>query len=171
MADTTQKPNYTKIIHTEAMLIAHEILDLLAQNKVTFIADQTEEDPAKLAAQEEANADFGIKIVNLLATKNIPSDYASMAIEKIVQNLAGLKAYVDGTINQYHDEFMSRSYAKKNWEGKYRREEVTVGDILLKLDEVRKATGDNRADYFNEVAPEIESPYAEKLAEDDSNMV
>lgn len=167
MADQTQKPDYTKIIHGEARAIAHEILDLLSQNKETFVPDQLEEDPEKLKKQEEDNADFGLKIISLLATKSIPADYATLAIDKVVQNLAGLKAFVDGTINSHHDEYMSRSYGKKNWEGKYRREEVTVGDVLLKLDEIRKATGNNLNDYFNDVAPSMPSPYSEKLADEE----
>lgn len=166
MTDTT-KPDYTKIIHEEARNISHEILDLLSSHKETFIPDQLEEDPEKLHQQEVDNADFGLKIIALLATKKIPADYATLAIDKVVQNLAGLKAFVDGTINSHHDEFMSRAYGKKNWEGKYRREEVTVGEVLLKLDEIRKATGDKKEDYFNEVAPEMPSPYQEKLADEE----
>ncbi len=170
MADTT-KPDYNALIHTEARGISHEILDLLSEKKETFVPDQLTEDPEILQQQEIDNAQFGEQIMLILAQKNIPADYATLAIDKIVQNLAGLKAYIDGTINQHHDEFMSRSYGKRNWEGKFRREEVTVGDVLLKLDEARKATGDKKEDYFNEVAPQMPSPYQEKLAEDKEDMV
>lgn len=160
-----EKPDYTKLFHTESRFIAHELLDLIAQAKEDFIPDMLATDPVELSRQEEANADFGIKVLQLLATKSIPSDYATMCIDKIVQNLTGLKAFINGSISSNEHEYISRAFGKKNYKGKFRREEATVGDLLLKVNEIREVTGGNKEDYFEDEVPEMPSPYAEKLAD------
>lgn len=166
-----EKPDYTTLFHTESRYIAHELLDLIAQAKEDFIPDMLATDPVELRRQEEANADFGIKVLQLLATKNIPSDYATMCIDKIIQNLTGLKAFINGSISSNEHEYLSRAFGKKDYKGKFRREEATVGDLLLKVNEIREATGGNKQDYFEDEIPETPSPYAEKLADKDEDMV
>lgn len=146
--------DYSNKIHTESANIAKELISILSEKKDIFITNFTD-DAELIKKQEEYNADLANEIIKILSTKDIPADYATFAIDKIVENLAGLKAFIDGTIRSYHDEFASRSYGYKNEEGKYRREVVTVGQLMLKLDEVREATGGNPYDFYNEVAPEM----------------
>ena len=166
-----EKPDYTRLFHDESRLIAHELVDLISTNKEIFIPDSLEQDPEKIKQQIEDTTDFGIKVLNLLATRNIPADYATMCIDKVMDNLTGLKAFINGSISSNEHEYISRAYGKKNYKGKYRREENTVGDILLKVNEIRNATGNVREDYFDDEVPEMPSPYAEKLADEDTDMV
>jgi len=84
-----------------------------------------------------------------LSDSTIPADYATMCIEKISESLVGLSSFIKGTIATHEDEMVSRIYGKKNHEGKFRREFVTVKDILLKLNEVREETGGNKDEFFN----------------------
>lgn len=153
--ETIEKPDYTTIIHTEARSIAQEVLKLASDNRVSFISNTIEKDEEKQKEQGEKNADFGIAIINLLAERNIPADYASMVFDKITDEFAGLKSFVLGSIATNEDELMSRVYGKKNYKGKFRKEEVTVGDILLKLNEVREQTGGNKDDYFDSVEEKL----------------
>lgn len=146
---------YSKKIHNQATDVAQELLILLADNRDKFIPMITDdESPDVIKAQDEWNADFAHKVIALLVSKECPADYATFGIDKIVDSLAGLKAFIDGTIRSYHDEYTSRSYGLKNEQGKYRRELITVGGLALKLNEVREQTGNNKEDFFNSELPD-----------------
>ncbi len=146
--------DYSKKIHNQATDVAQELLILLADNRNNFIPVIEDENPDTIAAQNEWNADFAHKVIALLVSKEIPADYATFGIDKIVDTLAGLKAFIDGTIRSYHDEYTSRSYGLKNEQGKYRRELITVGGLALKLNEIREQTGNNKDDFFNSELPD-----------------
>ena len=145
---------YSKNIHNQANEIARELLPKLVANEFTIIPDVTE-DPADKAALQEKTLDFGNEVVQYLATKDIPARYATMAIEKLIDALTGLKTFVDGTLTMYEDEYLSRMFGVKNPDGKFRRENATIATIVMKLEEAKQATGNNRADFFNDVAPKM----------------
>lgn len=143
---------YSKSIHNRGAEIGREIAVKIADHLDTFIPNVTESQEEKLKLQE-ATLDFGNEIMQHLATKDIPARYATMGIEKMIDALTGLKSFVDGTLNMYEDEYVSRMFGVKNEDGKYRREAATIGDIVLKLEEAKNATGNRREDFFNEIAP------------------
>lgn len=143
---------YSKTIHNKSSEIGRELISKILEKKDIFVPDVLETDADKLKAQEAA-LDFGNEIMQYLATKDLPARYATMGIDKLIDALTGLKSFVDGTLNMYEDEYMSRMFGVKNPEGKYRRELATVGTIVLKLEEAKQATGNKREEFFNEKAP------------------
>ncbi len=150
---------YSKNIHNQANEIARELLPKLVENQLTIVPDVTEDPESKLALQEKT-LDFGNEIVQFLATKDIPARYATMAIEKLVDALTGLKTFVDGTLTMYEDEYLSRMFGVKNPEGKFRRENATIATIVMKLEEAKQLTGNDRGDFFNDTAPAMPTPEA-----------
>lgn len=145
---------YSKSIHNKSTEIGRELLTFLLADKETFIPSVTETVEEKAALQEKT-LDAANKVMAFMATQDIPARYATMGIEKVIDALTGLKSFVDGTLNIYEDEYLSRMFGIKNEDGKFRRDSATIGDIVLKLEEARQATGNNKADFFNEVAPQM----------------
>ena len=108
----------------------------------------------------------------MLAKDGITANYATFSIDKIIAGLEGLKNFVNGTLRSYEDEYLSRSLGIKNDLGKFRKEEITVGDLMLKLDEVRVATGGKNEDFFNTETPEeIASQGVEKSETEEISTV
>lgn len=159
---------YSKKVHLKANSVARELLEKLNENKAILLQDNLEPTPEEQKVIDEQTADFAIGILQFLASSDVSVNYATFSIDKIIQNLSGLKQFIDGQLRTYEDEYVSRSYGVKNEEGKYRKEVITIADLMIKLDEVRKETGDNRNDFYNEVAPEMPtddsqpSPYVAK---------
>lgn len=147
---------YSKNIHNQASEIGRELLEKLLANKEVIVPDVIDEQEGKAKLQEET-LDFGNEIVQYLATKDIPARYATMGIEKLIDALTGLKTFVDGTLTMYEDELLSRVLGVKNDDGKYRRENASVAQIVLKLEEIKQSTGNDRGDFFNDVAPAMPS--------------
>ncbi len=105
---------------------------------------------AEKKQREEACTDFAIEIMKMITETDIPADYAGLAVDKILAVLGTLKKYIQGTVNQYQNEFVSRTLGVKSpVDGKYRAEFATAKELLLKLDEIRQAQGDKKSDYFN----------------------
>lgn len=157
-----QMNDYSKSIHNKANETARDLLVILAEKKDLFVpmVPESAEEQDKVEAD---TLDFGNDIVNFLATRDIPKTHLTFSIDKLIDNLTGLKRFVDGTARMYEDEYLSRSLGVKNKDGKYRHEELTLAQLILKLDEVRQATGNKREDFYNDTAPEMpaptESPY------------
>jgi len=146
---------YSTKIHLKSNEVARKILEKVNISKDFLISDHLDPTPAEKKEQEEKTIDFGIDIIKFLATEGVTVNYATFGIDKIIDNLTGLKQYINGTLGSYEDEFLSRSYGVKNDAGKYRKEEVTISDLMIKLAEIQKSTGDNQFDFINEVAPEL----------------
>lgn len=98
---------------------------------------------------EEKGTDFSIEVLNLLASTDIPADYSTRSIDKLIEALSSVKNYVEGTISKYNDEILSRTFESKNpVTNTYMRDCATLGTIMLKLDEIRNKTGGRMEDYF-----------------------
>lgn len=146
---------YSKKVHHKANDVARKLMVKLAESRDLLIHDNLEPTKDEQRTLDEQTMDFGIDILKTLAMEGITVNYATFAIDKIMDNLSGLKQYIKGTLGSYEDEYLSRAYGVKNEEGKFRKEELTVGDLMLKLDEMRKATGGNVYDFINEKPPEM----------------
>lgn len=144
-----EQPDYTRIFHDEARALAQDVIEKFAEKKDVLISDVLEKDTEKNKAQEEINVDFGLSVIKILSDSKLPADYASMVFDKIIDEITGLKQFVTGTIASHEMEITSRFYGKKNYKGKFRKEEATVGDIILKLQEIREQTGGELNDYFD----------------------
>lgn len=159
---------YSKKIHLQSNEIARGLLDIFAEKKNILINDVLEPTKEEQAKIDEETTDFALGVVDFLTKQGVTVNYATFAIDKLVGSLNGLKQFVDGTMRTWEDEYLSRSYGVKNEDGKFRKEEVTIGQLLVKLNEVREATGDKET-FYNEVAPEMpgdESPYTEEVLAD-----
>lgn len=149
---------YSKRIHSKANDVAKKLLVKLSENKEILIPNNMEPTEDEQKKINEDTADFAINIIKFLSDEDVTANYGTFAIDKIIENLTGLKQFINGSLSAYEDEFLSRSYGVKNDEGKYRKEEITIKELVLKLSEIREVTGNNNADFFNEVAPEMPKP-------------
>lgn len=99
--------------------------------------------------REEVGTDFSISILRIMATTDIPADYATRGIDKLIEALQNVKNYIEGTIIKYDDEILSRYFGEKSpVTGTYMRDVATLGTIMLKLDKIRQETGGKDEDYF-----------------------
>ncbi len=97
----------------------------------------------------EKTTDFGIHTMALMATTDIPADYATYGIEKVIAGLEALKEFINGTLRQNTNELLSRTIgAKSPATNTYAKDCATLGDIMLALKKVRDSQGNNDADYF-----------------------
>jgi len=164
-----QYSEFSKQIHNKSTQIAKDLLGLMLEDKDVFVPEYLENQQDKDALQEKT-LDAANKVLKYIATQDIPARYATMSIDKLIDALTGLKSFVDGSLNMYEDEYLSRMYGVKDERGKYRRDMVTMAGMVMKLEEARQATGNNRSDFFNETAPVAEvdgvaTPYMENPGE------
>jgi hypothetical protein len=148
--------DYSKKIHNVSNEIAKDLLVMLAENKDTIVIANLEptEDEAKKI--NEDTTDFATLVVEYVATKDIPAGYASMAVQKLEDALQRLRIHIDGTVNTYKDEYLSRSLGVKNEDGKFRQEAATIGQLLVKLNDVREETGGNLEDFYNNLPENLQ---------------
>ncbi len=133
-------------IEKTATALARVVLTNLAENFDTFVyedIDTSEEQKANLA---ERGTDFSINLLSLMSATDIPADYATYPIDKLIAALAAVKTYIDGTVRQMHDEILSRELgAKSPVTNTFARDCATLGDVMLTLDKTRKTTD---GEYF-----------------------
>lgn len=165
MADEERKvnPNYdfNAPIEKTSTEIAKFIISKLDEAKEFVIVENVDKlEPIAKAAFFEKSTDLSIEISKYMATTDIPADYATKSIDKVIVVLETLKAFIAGTINQYKDEMMARYLgAKSPKSGKYAAECATLGEVILKLEAIREEQGGNKYDYFSE--PETASAPAD----------
>lgn len=149
---TTPNPDhdFNTPIEKTATSLAKMIIAKLDDAKDVMIVESYEKlDPATKSAFIEKSTDISIEIMGEIANSDIPADYATTCIDKIIVVLESLKQFVAGTINQRTDELMARTIGVKSpMTGTYSQQCATVGTILTKLDEVRNLQGNIREDYF-----------------------
>lgn len=146
---------YSKKVHLKANDVARKLLEKFSEQKDLLIQDNLEPTPEEQRALDEQTTDFALGIMQMLAVEEVKINDATFALDKIMGSINGLKQYIGGQLRVYEDEYLSRSYGVKNDEGKYRKEEVTIGQLVVKLSEVRENTGNNKNDFYNEIAPEM----------------
>lgn len=146
-------------IERTSVEIAKFILSKVDEAKDFMIVENYEKlEPIKKAAFGEKSMDVSIEITKYMAATDIPADYATRSIDKIIVVLETLKAFIGGGIGQNKDELMSRYMGVRSPKtGKYASDCATLGDLLLKLDTIRKEQGDNKYDYFNEPVMPVEA--------------
>lgn len=139
-------------IEKTAVEIAKFIISKMDEAKEFVIVESYEKlEPIKQAAFAEKSTDLSIEITKYMATTDIPADYATKPIDKVIIFLESLKAFIQGGINQNKDELMSRYMEVRSPKtGKYASDCATFGDLLLKLDTLRNEQGGNKYDYFTE---------------------
>lgn len=148
--------DFKKPIEETSVSMAKVILNNMIENFDTFVYEDIDMTPEQNALLAEKGADFGIEIMKLMSATDIPADYATYSIDKLIAGLSAVKNYVDGTIRQMHDEIMARSLgAKSPVTNTYAKDCATLGDVMMLLKKVREETGNIPSDYFIEKKPEI----------------
>lgn len=136
-------------IEKTSVELAKTILNNMSENFSTFVyedIDLTEEQRADLA---EKGTDFAINTLSVMSSTDIPADYATYSIDKLIAGLTAIKNYLDGTVRQMHDEILSRTLgAKSPVTNTYARDVATLGQVMLALQKVREETGNKPEDYF-----------------------
>jgi hypothetical protein len=129
--------------------IAKVILDKFVENFDLFVFEDNEESKAKEVEIIEKTTDLGIEIMSIMSTTDIPADYASYSIDKILAGFGAMKNFIDGMIRQQQDELIARTLgAKSPVTNTYARDVATLGELMLALNKVRMDTGNNPDDYF-----------------------
>jgi hypothetical protein len=157
--ETKAKPefNYNGPIDKTSIELAKIILGKLNDSKdFIFLPDFEKADPIAKAAFIEKSTDNSIEIMQEIAKSDIPYPYATRCIEKIINTLDVLKQYVQGTLEQNADEIMARTLQARDPENnRFVHQQSTVGNLLLKLNEAREATGNDKYDYFKRPEPVV----------------
>lgn len=160
--------DFTTPIEKTATELAKQIISILSENKDILIFNDQE--VAEISKEtNEKSTDVMVQILQLITTSDIPADYAGRCFDKLHTTVEILKKYVEGHVRQAEDELLSRTLGARSPENnKYRSEVSTVGNLMLKLNEVRAAQGNNADDYFNtqqkistdETLKQVEEPVA-----------
>jgi len=139
-------------IEKTATALAKVIIGNFSENLDTFVyedLDLTEEQKNSLA---EKGADFGIELLSLMSTTDIPADYIGYPIDKLIAGLSAVKTYIEGTVRQMHDEILSRELgAKSPVTGTFARDCASLGDVMMTL---KKSRDNSDGEYFIEKKPE-----------------
>ena len=147
--ETKKIHDFVTPIEKTSVELAKVILARLNESFDDLIYVNTGLDEEQKKYYEEKGTDFSISILNLLATTDIPADYATRSIDKLIEALTSVKHYVDGTIVKYDDEILSRLFETRSpVTNTYMRDVATLGTIMLKLNEIREKTGGKMDDYF-----------------------
>ena len=152
-------PNYDfngPIEKTSAALAKAILKRMIDGLDYLIVENNRNEDPAVLAANIEKATDFGINVFKDISSSDLPYDYATFPIEKILNALENLKKYIGGSVSQTENELVSRTLATRSPKtGLYRKEVASVGQLLLALNKVQAEQGSNPDDYFDnpKVAP------------------
>jgi len=148
--ETKKEYDYNGPIERTSVEIAKMILPKLdALKDYVIIENFAKADPVVQAAFSEKSTDMAIDIMKEIANTDIPFPYATRGIDKIIYILQTLKQYIDGSANQNLDEFTARMLGTRDPEtNKFSKEDCTFGELMLKLSEARKSTGDDKYDYL-----------------------
>lgn len=171
-----QKYDFEAHIENTATDIARLIIQKIADNKELMIIalydKKSKEDQMKF---DEACTNVCIDIMRDIAKTDMPNGYLSKAFEKAQAVLDSISQYVTGTIKRDMDEILSRHIAVKDPQfNKYRADMATVGDVMLRLEEIRATQGGNIYDYYNDSKEKTEienSLSTETVAEVDETPI
>lgn len=148
--ETNKTHDFNAPIEKTATQLATVVLNKIIENKDILIfeanANRTDEDKKKA---DETFLDMAISMIQMFATTDLPADYAGLPFDKVIALLNVTKNYVEGTVRQIDDEVLSRFYGVRSpHSGTFAKDVATLGDIMLKRDEIKKATGDKDEDYY-----------------------
>jgi len=148
----SEEYNFEAHIETTATDIARMIVQKIADNKeLMIIALYDKKSKEEQEKFDEACTDICIDILREIAKTDMPNGYISKAFEKAQAVLDSISQYVTGTIKRDIDEITSRHIGVKDPQfKKYRADMATVGDVMLRLEEIRASQGGNIYDYYND---------------------
>lgn len=144
--DTNKEYDFKAPIEKTSVALARVVLDKLSENFNTFIYEDIDRTDEQKAEFDEKATDFGINLISLMASTDIPADYATYGIDKLIVALSAAKNYIDGTVRQMHDEVLSRTLgAKSPVTNTFARDCATLGQVYLAVNKARETTD---GEYF-----------------------
>lgn len=146
---------YSNKIHELSEKLAVTVIEKMNSNKDSFVAKYDANDLEKKQHVEKM-ADISHELMSEISNLNLPNNWATFGIEKIIEELNSIKTFINGTVTAYKDELLSRTVGVKNGDGKYRIEDASIGEILIKLADIREKTGGKASDYFNNLPEELD---------------
>lgn len=167
MSDETKQPyDFTTPVEKTSVKLAKSIAGLIVKYQDDIILTHEEQTNPENMHFAESATDFAIDVMKEIAQSDIPHPYADKGIDKIIQILESLRAYVKGMTRQQLDEIMSRTLGVRNPENnKYTEDLSTLGNIALTLDTIRKSQGNNLEDYFTFSTAEDKKMVEDHIAE------
>ncbi len=142
--------NFNPAIEKTSVELAQIFLKNFIDNFSVFVYEINDEtkSPEFVKEKIEKITDFTIHLMAVMAATDIPADYATWCIEKIIASMQVVKDNIDGRLREYNDETLSRFYGRKSpLTDSYAKDMATLGDIMLGLNRVRQETGNNPEDY------------------------
>lgn len=140
---------YTVDIQDKTNTLLLELISLINENKEKVLVppEATAED--KMAI-EEAMTDMSLAFIDTLSKSDLQWTQVSIIFKKFENILANMGRFVEGTLSQWDNEAVSRMYGvRDSVSDKFRKEEVTVGQLAMILKESREKTGGDVKDYIN----------------------
>lgn len=152
MEENTKEYDYNTPVELTSVELAKMVLAKLDEVKDKVIVENFEKQtPEKRRAFTEAHIDLGIDIIKEIAKTDIPYLHASICIDKITFILQLIKQQIDRKASNIIDEIVARHVGVRDPDkNKFRIEPATFGQIMLKLDETIKSTGNNPYDWYDD---------------------
>lgn len=148
---TNNQHDFKPAIEKTSTELAKVILKKYLDNVDLFVYEDNEEtqSPEFTKKITEQTTDFGIETMALMATTDIPADYATYGIDKLMAGLQALKSFIDGTTRQNLDEIMARTLGVRSpVTNTYAKDCAPLGAVMLALRGIRNDQGNNPDDYF-----------------------
>jgi hypothetical protein len=145
------KHDFKAPIEKTSTELARILIEKMHENKDWLVFEnKNEETEEEKKERNEKFADFVAEYLKVASMTDIPADYTTWSLEKVIGALSVMKNNIEGMIRTHEDEILSRLYREKSPEsGKYRKDVAKLGTVLLTLENMREETGGNVEDYIN----------------------
>lgn len=145
--------DFKEPIEKTSTVLAKVVLDKLVEGFDIFIYEDIEMSDEKKKELVEKGTDFSINLMSLMTETDIPADYATYSIDKVIAALKSMKDYIDGTVRQMNDEILSRRLgAKSPRTDTFARDCATLADVFIAVDKSRK---ESDGEYFIHTTPQV----------------
>lgn len=111
-------------------------------------------------------ADFVTDVTKKIAVSDIPMDYVTYPLERLIATLSIVKTKISGKTREVEDELLSRFYGVRSPKtGRYARDCATFATVLTKLKQVQEETGNLDSDYHDTPEAPVEGAVASPFME------
>lgn len=159
-----KNPNhdFTPAIEATTISIAKQIIGALNQEPEKYIVKLGEKTDAERLQENIDFSKFVIEVTKMIASTDIPLDYASYGVERIIATLTMVKNQIEGVVRTTEDQVLSGFYGVRNPKnGALARDCVTFAQAFDALNKMNEEKGYTQADYD----PNAERPQDEPETE------
>lgn len=149
-----KEKDFTKEINEKSTGVAKAIMENILNNFHLFDGSNgdSEEELKKLDLER---MNYAIDLTALISQTDLPMDYSSYPMEKIIAGLNVVKFYLEQVQKSWEKEILSRVVGVKSpMDEKYDKEFATIKEVMNTLIKLRKETG---ADEY------LKTPVADKV--------